>query len=96
MSSTERRRRRGVLLAIQGGKCFWCEEEIVEADATLDELMPRNRGGTQRWNNIVVSCSFCNNSRGDFIAPRWAFEKIKSREEERCKELAGVAGIEPA
>lgn len=83
LGSVERRKRRLHLLDIQGGKCFWCNKDLTRDGATLDELLPRGRGGTQRWDNIVAACKPCNNNRSNFVAPKWAFDLAKSREAER-------------
>lgn len=82
-NSRERRRRRDILLNSQKGKCFWCEDDLVAESATLDELLPRYRGGTACWDNIVVSCRPCNLGRGDFVAPAWSFLAVAEREKNR-------------
>lgn len=73
------RARREKLHAHQGGKCFWCPKVVRLDEATLDELLPRSRGGTQRWENIVMSCWHCNTERADGPAPAWAVEQVRLR-----------------
>lgn len=73
-TSRERRRRRDCLHRAQDGACFWCDLPVAREAATLDELIPRSRGGTDRWGNIVMSCKPCNRRRGNATAPQWAIE----------------------
>jgi 5-methylcytosine-specific restriction endonuclease McrA len=83
LSSKDKRKRKLQLYALQAGKCFWCDIAVPENASTIDELLPRNRGGTQRWDNVVMSCGPCNWRRGDYVAPKWAFEKVRERELDR-------------
>jgi 5-methylcytosine-specific restriction endonuclease McrA len=91
--SRDRRKKRLDLFQLQQGKCFWCSRDLTlengsplpENYATLDELVPRGRGGTRRLLNIVVSCMPCNHWRGDSLAPGWAFERVAEREANRGK-----------
>jgi 5-methylcytosine-specific restriction endonuclease McrA len=32
---------------------------------TLDHVIPRSKGGTHTWNNVVAACEKCNSSKGD-------------------------------
>ena len=34
---------------------------------TRDHVKPRSRGGRDVWNNVVTSCSTCNNKKGQFF-----------------------------
>jgi len=34
---------------------------------TRDHVYPRSKGGLDRWDNVVTSCSSCNNRKGDFV-----------------------------
>jgi 5-methylcytosine-specific restriction endonuclease McrA len=88
IEAKRRRRRKSILLDLQDGKCFWCPQQLEYKTATLDELIPRGRGGTQKWTNIVISCAPCNHGRGDMIAPHWAFAKVEAREQQRAEVAA--------
>ncbi len=41
------------------GKCFWCDKV---APLTRDHVVPQVRGG-EDYNNIVMACSVCQDSR---------------------------------
>jgi 5-methylcytosine-specific restriction endonuclease McrA len=34
-------------------------------DLTLDHIVPRSRGGTETWENMVTACNRCNVSKGN-------------------------------
>jgi 5-methylcytosine-specific restriction endonuclease McrA len=33
--------------------------------ATVDHVVPRSRGGTHEWTNVIAACSQCNARKGD-------------------------------
>lgn len=66
------RKRKVILLRLQGNRCFWCPTEIQYDTATFDEIIPRSNGGKQTLGNIVLACSPCNHGRGKKKAPKWA------------------------
>src|SRR5262249_12043062 len=58
-----RRISRRVLFARDGWKCMYCGSEGNRL--TLDHVVPRSRGGTSVWENVVTSCAPCNHRKGD-------------------------------
>jgi len=52
--------RRGVF-ARDGHVCQYCTE-VAE---TLDHVVPRSRGGTHTWENVVAACRRCNAVKRD-------------------------------
>jgi 5-methylcytosine-specific restriction endonuclease McrA len=72
LSPAERRRQ---LIDIYGrslsngqrvARCMYCLAE--EADSTqieVDHRLPRSRGGTEAWENLVLACTACNRRKGD-------------------------------
>lgn len=32
---------------------------------TIDHVIPRSKGGTHTWDNVVAACSTCNSAKGD-------------------------------
>ena len=32
---------------------------------TIDHIVPKNKGGIDRWDNLVAACSKCNTKKGD-------------------------------
>ena len=65
------------LIDSEGPFCFYCEHELLDPRKgsfplsqwwpTLDHLMPRVLGGTNRSENLVLSCRQCNGLKGGGI-----------------------------
>lgn len=47
------------------GKCQYCGERVSQNKFTFDHVVPRDQGGTTKWQNIVVSCSTCNQRKSN-------------------------------
>lgn len=45
-------------------RCQYCGEQLKPRDLTCDHVIPRSRGGTTTWNNIVTCCRSCNRKKG--------------------------------
>ena len=45
--------------------CQYCGKRGERSDLTLDHVIPRSRGGTSTWHNIVLACIKCNMRKGD-------------------------------
>lgn len=43
--------------------CQYCGHE--RGNLTVDHVIPRSKGGTSTWNNIVTCCAPCNRRKGD-------------------------------
>ncbi len=41
--------------------CQYCGKK---SDLTIDHVIPRSKGGQDRWNNVVVACLKCNVGKG--------------------------------
>jgi 5-methylcytosine-specific restriction endonuclease McrA len=44
--------------------CQYCAKKLPRAKLNLDHVIPRSRGGTTTWENIVTSCHECNRRKG--------------------------------
>src|ERR1700747_3153802 len=40
--------------------CQYCGEVLASSELTLDHVIPRSRGGTSSWENLVACCHPCN------------------------------------
>jgi 5-methylcytosine-specific restriction endonuclease McrA len=45
--------------------CQFCGSVFPSAELTLDHVVPRSRGGSSCWENLVACCYTCNNTKGD-------------------------------
>ena len=43
---------------------FACQYCGAKDDLTFDHLVPRSRGGTTTWDNVIAACSPCNLRKG--------------------------------
>ena len=45
--------------------CQYCGKRFDPKFLTCDHIIPKSRGGTTEWTNIVTSCIYCNLKKGD-------------------------------
>jgi 5-methylcytosine-specific restriction endonuclease McrA len=65
---------RRAVLARDSNRCQYCGSR---SHLTIDHVLPRSRGGTNSWENIVTSCAPCNARKGDRL-PREADMVLKA------------------
>lgn len=60
------------LIKEHGDTCCWCQKVcLLDVDpqhpdrATVEHLVPRSKGGSNRRENLRVACYACNHKRGD-------------------------------
>lgn len=52
-------------------RCDWCKKELEFEASTLDHIIPLSKGGSNRADNLCLSCVACNRARGNSTkAPR--------------------------
>ena len=44
--------------------CQYCGKRFPTSELSLDHVMPRSRGGTSAWTNLVCACTGCNARKG--------------------------------
>jgi len=59
------------------GRCQYCSKKVTHKSATYDHVTPRSQGGQTSWENIVISCTPCNQKKGG-RTPRQAGMKLLS------------------
>ena len=62
--------RRRVLWEEQQGFCWHCSRSVPSRESTLEHLHPRSHGGTDEYENLVMSCQKCNLRRGTKKTPQ--------------------------
>jgi 5-methylcytosine-specific restriction endonuclease McrA len=70
-SSTLARRRKITRRAVFARDSWTCQYCGSRSNLTVDHVIPRSKGGTSSWDNIVASCAPCNRRKGDRL-PRQA------------------------
>lgn len=51
------------ILRRDGHRCQYCGR--ADVPLTVDHVIPRARGGSDLWENLVCACVRCNNKKGD-------------------------------
>lgn len=78
-----RRAKRLRIYQRDGWRCVWCRAKVAagtdpdrvrlhRALATLDHMLPRNRGGNNAASNLLTCCAACNAARGEMPALAFA------------------------
>ena len=67
-----------------GWRCVWCGSKVTTIKiagavdnallhhATVDHVVPRSRGGSNRPHNLITACGRCNAKRGHRSVPAFA------------------------
>lgn len=81
--------RRGVLRRDRH-RCAYCGRGA----ATVDHVLPRSRGGSDTWDNLVACCIRCNNQKGDRTPTEmgWQLRVIPRAPHGWTRMLRGVDG----
>jgi len=56
--------RKNILLR-DGERCMYCGQKAKPGELTLDHVIPRSRGGSSAWDNLVACCKADNHKKGD-------------------------------
>src|SRR3712207_7505518 len=68
---------RRAVFARDGWTCQYCG---ARSNLTVDHVIPRSKGGSSEWDNIVASCAPCNRRKGDLLPEKAnMITKIKPR-----------------
>ncbi|HWB67613.1 MAG TPA: HNH endonuclease [Mycobacteriales bacterium] len=54
---------RRAVFARDGGRCVYCRAPAT----SIDHVLPRSRGGTHTWDNVVSCCRRCNHAKADRV-----------------------------
>lgn len=58
-------------------KCQYCGKHCDRNDLTVDHVIPKSKGGSNSWTNLVTCCTKCNHAKGDLscekarMFPKW-------------------------
>jgi len=85
---------RRAVLARDAHRCVYCTRK---AD-TIDHVVPRSRGGTHEWTNVVAACARCNHSKGDRLLTElgWALPHAPAQPPPTVAVVLGWAKREPS
>src|SRR3954453_16722289 len=57
--------------------CQYCGTLLPAGELTLDHVMPRSRGGSSTWENLVACCHTCNRKKGNRTPTEASMKLIK-------------------
>jgi 5-methylcytosine-specific restriction endonuclease McrA len=57
--------------------CQYCGKVFNPSDLTLDHVIPKSRGGSSNWDNLVACCKRCNNRKGNAMPEEAGMKLIK-------------------
>lgn len=57
-------------------RCVYCGDNR-RINFTLDHVIPKSKGGTDTWDNLVTACKSCNSEKGDLMIEEWGRENPK-------------------
>ncbi len=57
--------------------CQYCALVLPSGELTLDHVIPRSRGGSSSWENLVACCHPCNRKKGNHLVSETDLELIK-------------------
>jgi len=57
---------RGAIYRREDNRCFYCRRRLSNRLRVLDHVVPRSRGGSDSYRNLVACCLDCNMAKRDF------------------------------
>lgn len=80
---------RNYLLEKHGRKCFYCDKEVSSFE--VEHMLPKAKGGSNRIDNLTLSCHSCNQKKGtltaeEFIKQTLPVEKVAKKLKQLSKE----------
>ena len=80
---------RNYLLKKYGRKCFYCDKEVSNFE--VEHMIPKAKGGSNRIDNLTLSCHSCNQKKGtltaeEFIKQALPAEKVAKKLKQLHKE----------
>lgn len=49
----------------EGGKCFYCRNQIKPGNASIEHIIPKSSGGNDSSSNLVLTCKTLNSILGN-------------------------------
>ena len=53
------------ILKRDNNTCQYCGKS--KSEITIDHVLPKDKGGNDSWNNLVVACKRCNMIKGNYL-----------------------------
>ncbi|MFQ6071833.1 MAG: RNA-guided endonuclease IscB [Methanosarcinales archaeon] len=69
------------LLTRYGHKCVYCKGKSGDKILEIEHVIPKSRGGTDRVDNLVITCKTCNKQKGNKTAAEFGFPNVQKKAE---------------
>lgn len=76
------------LLDVWGRNCVYCGQTDVPLE--VEHIIPRSRGGTDRVDNLTISCTDCNQEKGSQTAEEFGSPDIQEKVKDTLKDVSAV------
>ncbi len=74
-----------------GYKCCYCGKKFHTVELNLEHIIPKSRGGSTSWENIVTSCIACNIKKRDRLPEEAGMKLLIVPEKPRWKGPGSLA-----
>jgi hypothetical protein len=78
-SRNDNSKRKAVLLKRDGRECFYCGKEMPDNDITAEHLIPLDKGGNNRLENMALCHQACNMKAGNLSLTKKVLLRDKLR-----------------
>lgn len=68
---------RNYLLEKHGRKCFYCGKAV--SDFEVEHMLPKSKGGSNRIDNLTLSCHNCNEKKGTLTAEEFIQQTLPAK-----------------
>jgi DNA-directed RNA polymerase subunit RPC12/RpoP len=56
--------------------CAYCGKIFKELSLTRDHIIPRSKGGVDKWTNVVTACETCNHKKDDQLLEKCGMQLL--------------------
>ena len=77
---------REYLLEKFGRKCCYCGKQNIPLE--IEHIIPKSRGGSNRIDNLCISCHTCNQRKGNQTAEEFGYPNIQKQVKKSLKDCA--------
>ena len=71
--------------------CQYCGHQFKRDDLTIDHVIPKSLGGTNKWTNVVACCKPCNHKKADQLLAKAGMKLLHKPTEPKWKTPLGKA-----
>ena len=66
-------------------KCQYCGKNFPIKELNMDHVIPRDRGGSTTWENVVISCIRCNSRKSNRLPKEAGMRLLKEPKKPPCR-----------